>query len=848
MSDRLDDIINFRKEKLARFEARGLAGYPSVTERTHTVRAVLDSFENFSDTDTVTIVGRIRSLRTMGKLVFAHVEDGTGKIQVLLKTDIVGEDALDFFASNFDIGDFAQFTGTLFVTKTGEKTVQAGNYKLLAKSLRPLPSDYYGLEDEETRLRKRYLDILLNPEVKEVFVKKAKFWKAMREFLERKGFLEMNMPVLEPIPGGAETEPFITHHNALDRDFFLRISLELPLKKMLVAGYEKVYEIGRIFRNEGIDTTHLQDYMQMEFYWAYGDFEKMLSMLEEMYQYIIEQTFGTLRITSDGKIVDWSGVWKRVRYTDLFKEHTGISLETATDEELRAYADTQSIVYEDFVRRGRLIDLIFKKIRKNLPTDKPIFLIDQPIELEPLAKRVPGHPHLVQRAQIIAYGTELGKGFGELNDPIDQRARFDEQMKLREGGDKEAQMIDEDYVEAMEYGMPPAAGFGLSERLFAVLADKPIRETVLFPPMRDQHSNESKKSKDTKIVVAVINAGIGMQSWQELNTIAHLNAAFGAHVGKSLFLQDDIETSDGEKIKLNIQHAIMIQQAKTSAELLRLAREAKEKGLEVSEFTREMIETTDDRKVIDWTKSKSIRDVDFFGVLLFGPKSIVEQLTKEFPLYGKDSASLNSSVPENSVPVDTSTEEVQSLSSRVPSREEALALLHTHVHTPNLIKHMLATESFMRALAEKFGGDPHTWGIAGLLHDLDWDQTKDNPEQHSLIAYDMLMQMGFDPEMCQAIKVHNDRHGIAPVTMLDKALLLEVYTGFITACALVQPDKKLSSVTIESAMKKFKTKSFAAGANRDLMARSQELVGMSVEEVLQLCLESMQKISAELGL
>lgn len=309
----------------------------------------------------------------------------------------------------------------------------------------------------------------------------------MRRFLVEHGFLELEMPVLEAVPGGAEAEPFVTHHNALDKDFYLRISLELPLKKMLVAGFEKVFEIGRIFRNEGISTEHLQDYMQMEFYWAYGDLEGLMNFVQEMYQYVIENTFGSLKISNEGVEVDWSGQWERADYLELFKKHTGLDVLDCSDETLRHYADQHKISYENFAKRGRLIDLIFKKkIRPQLKQDKPLFLINQPIELEPLAKRDPRNPKIVQRMQILAYGTELGKGFGELNDPLDQRARFEEQMKLREAGDSEAQMIDEDYVEAMEYGMPPAAGFGLSERLFAVLADKSVRETVIFPPMKEK--------------------------------------------------------------------------------------------------------------------------------------------------------------------------------------------------------------------------------------------------------------------------------------------------------------------------------------------------------------------------
>lgn len=483
MNERLEDIINHRKKKLQNLLDSGIDAYPSETARTHSNSEVLENFESLQEQQ-VTLVGRIRSMRGMGKLIFAHIDDGTGRIQVLLKADDIGGDKFTFFLDNYDLGDFIEATGKLFITKTGEKTLQAHDYKMLAKSLRPLPSEHFGLEDTELKLRKRYLDILLDSETKELFVRQNKFWNSMRRFLEEKGFLEIMMPILEAVPGGAEAEPFVTHHNALDRDFYLRISLELPLKKMLVAGYEKVFEIGRIFRNEGISTTHLQDYTQMEFYWAYGDFDKLQKFLQEMYQYIIQETFGTLQITSGGVTCDWSGTWEKVDYMALFKEHTGLDLETCTDDDLKNYAKDQHIKFEDFAQRGRLIDVIFKKVRTNLKSDKPVFLINQPIELEPLAKKDPSNPKVVQRLQIVAYGTELGKGFGELNDPLDQRKRFEDQMKLRDAGDSEAQMLDEDYLEAMEYGMPPAAGFGLAQRLFSVLADKSIRETVVFPPMK----------------------------------------------------------------------------------------------------------------------------------------------------------------------------------------------------------------------------------------------------------------------------------------------------------------------------------------------------------------------------
>ncbi len=489
MSDRLEDIIKIRREKLEKIKQSGIDPYPSVCGRTHTNEQALDDFDSLGEKQ-ITLVGRIRSWRDMGKIIFTHIEDGTAKIQLLFKEENVGVDNFKFIAANLDIGDFIEASGSLFKTKTDEKTLQITSFKLLAKSLLPLPSEHFGLHDEEIKLRKRYLDILTNPETKQIFFKKTIFWTNIRKFLVEKGFLELEMPVLEAIPGGAEAEPFITHHNALNRDFYLRISLELPLKKMLVGGFEKVFEIGRIFRNEGIDTEHLQDYTQMEFYWAYASFEDLMNFLQEMYQFVIQNTFGTLKISFQGQIIDWGGKWQRLDYFELFKKHTGLDLNSITVDELKAFADKNHIKYEQAHSKGRLIDLIFKKKIRVLPevSMRPSFLINQPVELEPLAKRDPKNPKAVQRLQILACGSELGKGFGELNDPIDQKSRFEEQMKLREAGDSEAQMFDEDYVEAMEYGMPPCAGFGVSERLFAVLMDKSIRETIIFPLMKSEKS------------------------------------------------------------------------------------------------------------------------------------------------------------------------------------------------------------------------------------------------------------------------------------------------------------------------------------------------------------------------
>jgi lysyl-tRNA synthetase class 2 len=339
-----------------------------------------------------------------------------------------------------------------------------------------------------------------------------------------------------------------------------------------------------------------------------------------------------LQITNDGVTCDWSGEWEKVDYIQLFKQHTGIDLQIASDDELRQYADSQSISYEPFAQRGRLIDVIFKKVRTNISGAKPVFLINQPLELEPLAKRDETNPKVVQRMQIIAYGTELGKGFGELNDPTDQRTRFEEQMKLREAGDSEAQMLDEDYLEAMEYGMPPAAGFGVSERLFAMLADRSIRETVVFPPMKESNATAGP-AKETMVAVALVNSQAGLSSWQELNTVGHLTASLGAREGRKLLYQDHIKTKDGQLISLNIQHAIMVKSVSDGEEIRKVIDAARNQDLIVTEFTREMIETTNDKKVVELTAQKNLADVEFLGVLIFGNRKEVENLTANFPLY-----------------------------------------------------------------------------------------------------------------------------------------------------------------------------------------------------------------------
>ncbi len=468
----LGDILKDRLVKLEKIKSSGIDPYPASTPKRIDISKAVESLGK-----EIGVAGRLKSLRPHGKISFADLEDESGKIQLLFSESEL--------APLLDIGDFIWVSGEVIKTQAGQITVSVKKCELLSKSLRPLPSDWYGLKDTEERLRKRYLDLLANPDLRELFRKKAKFWASMRAFMIDQGFLEVEMPVLEAIPGGADARPFVTHHNALDIDLYLRISLELPLKRLLVGGFEKVFEIGRIFRNEGIDDEHLQDYTQMEFYWAYADYNQLMDFVKDMYQKVIKETFGTLKLSWQGTEIDWSGDWPKIEYTDLLNKEWGVDIDKMSVEDLYDLAKSLKVQVEPNLGKGRLLDYIYKKtIRPHLI--QPMFVLNHPVEVEPLAKRLPTDPSKVQRMQILAMGTELGKGFSELNDPQDQRMRFEEQMKLRASGDEEAQMMDEDYVEAMEYGMPPNTGFGISERLFAMLAEKSVRECVFFPTMKPE--------------------------------------------------------------------------------------------------------------------------------------------------------------------------------------------------------------------------------------------------------------------------------------------------------------------------------------------------------------------------
>ncbi|MCK5084836.1 MAG: lysine--tRNA ligase, partial [Candidatus Pacebacteria bacterium] len=482
----INELKQARLEKLENIKKAGIAPYPAKCERTHMIKKALDNFDNFSKTEKVLILtGRIRTIRAHGGLTFANIEDQGGQIQLFFRKDEIGEEDYKML-KNLDIGDFIQVEGTLFTTKKEEQTLKVKNYKILTKSLLPLPEKWHGLSDEEIRYRKRHLDLIMNKNTKELFIKRTEFTNNIRNFLNGDGYLEVETPVLEAIPGGADAEPFTTHHNKLDIDLYLRISLELHLKRLLVGGFEKIYEIGKVFRNEGMSPQHLQEFTMLEFYCAYADYEDLMSFVENFYMDIIEKTFGSLEIEYQDTVLNFKAPWPRIDYREIVLKESGVDIDLyPTKEDMQKIVKEKGIKVDPKAGRGRLIDQLYKKlVRPKLI--QPSFLINQPLDISPLAKKKDDDKTKVQRIQVLIATAEVGNGFSELNDPIDQRERFVSQDKLRAEGDDEAQMMDEDFVEALEYGMPPTAGFGVGiDRLFMILTDQEsIRDVVFFPTMR----------------------------------------------------------------------------------------------------------------------------------------------------------------------------------------------------------------------------------------------------------------------------------------------------------------------------------------------------------------------------
>jgi lysyl-tRNA synthetase class 2 len=479
----INEIRDAKLKKLELLKKKGINPYPALSRREFSLKEAIDSFYTLEKKkEEKWIAGRIMSIRGQGAIVFITLNDGTGLFQGLFKKDILGDEKFNFFNEVVDIGDFVEVSGSFFTTNRGEKTIEVKDWNMLSKSLLPLPEKWHGLQDQEERFRKRYLDILMDPEIKELLEKKTKFWDTTRNFMKEHGFLEVETPSLEVTASGADATPFKTYNEDFKLPLYLRICIgELWQKRLMAAGFPKTFEIGRAYRNEGTDANHLQEFTNMEFYWAYANYEDGMKLVEELYKKIAVDVFGTTKFESRGHKFDLGKKWERIDYRETVKKETGIDVLHTTEKEIKNKLEELKIVY-DGDSMERLVDTLWKHCRKQI--SGPVFLIGHPKLVSPLSKSTEKNPEITERFNIIIAGVELGNGFSELNDPLDQAERFEAQQELVKAGDKEAMVPDKEFVEMLEYGMPPTCGFGFGESLFAVLVDKPLRETQFFPLMR----------------------------------------------------------------------------------------------------------------------------------------------------------------------------------------------------------------------------------------------------------------------------------------------------------------------------------------------------------------------------
>ena len=479
----LEEIKANRLNKLELLKKAGMEVYPSKVPHDFDLGKAKAEFSEIEmSKKEVSISGRVMAIRGQGAILFFVIDDGTGTFQAVVKKDTLKPELFKLLQDAVDIGDIISITGTFFVTQRGEQSILMTEWTMASKSLLPLPEKWHGLTDPDEKLRKRYLDFIMDPEVRQIFYNKTKFWEVTRAFMKDNGFMEVETPTLETTTGGAEATPFKTHHDDFDMDVYLRISVgELWQKRLMAAGFPKTFEIGRIYRNEGSSAEHLQEFTNLEFYWSYADYRDGMDLVVKLYRHLASSVFGTTKFKYKNHSFDLADEWKQIDYTEETKRQTGIDILKAKDQDIKNKLDELKIKYEG-ENRERLIDTLWKYCRKNI--SGPAFVINLPTLIAPLAKNPKGDKTVAQMFHPIIAGSEIGRGYSELNDPIDQRNRFEIQKKLLEAGDTEAMMPDWEFVEMLEHGMPPTCGFGFGERLFAILSNKPARETQMFPLMR----------------------------------------------------------------------------------------------------------------------------------------------------------------------------------------------------------------------------------------------------------------------------------------------------------------------------------------------------------------------------
>ena len=619
----LENIRKDRLDKLEKLKLLGVNPYPSKYSRPRVPIAMTRDQMGRE----VSAVGRLWSLREHGNIVFADLKDSSGKIQLFFQRNNL-KDSFGILKA-LDAGDFIGVSGTVIKTDAGETTIDVTSFEVLGKSLRPMPNSWEGLKDTEIRYRKRYLDMNINPEVYQRFLRRSRFWDAHREFFKKNGFVEINIPVLEQIPGCGDAKPFVTHMDAIDQDFYLRISQELYLKRLIGGGYEKVYEIGPRFRNEGLSDEHLPEHIAMECYWAYADWKDGMKFIHDMFDFVIKVVYGDKKVFDiRGFKVDFGKEWELIDFGQVMKKKYDLDVYNTPLSKLVEALSQQRILFEPNINVPRAVDLLWKNIRKDIAG--PAWLINHPKFLSPLQKPNIANPDMVERIQWIVAGSELGNGWSEVNDPIDQFERFSEQQRLRDAGDQEAQWLDTDYVEMLEYGMPPTFGWGSSERVFWFLENVSAREGVPFPQLRSEVNTKAKQDFSQKMVIVIDQ---DLPSWQVMNTSGHLAAFLGNKMKAPFDTGKFFLTKDEVPLPRNSQYAVITLSAK-KVELKKLLADVQKSGLLYLAYIPEMMQTTDDKKLENIVKLKDLDDIEVVGVSIFGPVEKVEQLTSKFTLWG----------------------------------------------------------------------------------------------------------------------------------------------------------------------------------------------------------------------
>jgi lysyl-tRNA synthetase class 2 len=706
-------------------------------------RRYADLENGASTSDRANVAGRIMAVRNQGKIMFMVLRERMGDIQLFCRINNLGEEAFGKM-KDLDVGDWIGARGTIMRTKRGELSIAVDGYTLLSKSIRPLPEKFHGLTDKETRYRQRYVDMVMNPDVKDVFVKRSKIVAACRAYMNSLGFLEVETPILQEIMGGANAKPFITHFNALDQECYLRIATELHLKRCLVGGLDRVYEIGRIFRNEGMDHTHNPEFTTIEAYQAFGDLESMKELAEGFIKCGLHVVSDSEVITYQGQTIDLSGTWRSVPLAQVVSEHLGEHVDIDTPvEHLRALLDANHLEWQDDWGAGKLLFTLYDELCESEIVN-PTFVCDYPVEVSPLAKRQEDDPRLTYRFELVIAGHEYANAFSELNDPVDQETRFVAQMEAKRHGDEEAMEYDTDYIRALQYGMPPAGGIGIGiDRMIMLLCDQEsIRDVLLFPHMRPERNTNNPNAKG---VAAAKAAGDVAEATAEVAAEAELDA-------KAAGAADAAADAAGD---------------------------------------------APDAQWVSTLPAPAEGDVLDAGI----------------------------------------------------TREAALDLLKAHNKDEFHIVHGETLEGLMRYYAEKY--DPQNvdfWGIVGMLHDLDWEEYP-TAEDHTVKTAEMLAEAGVNPLVARCIQTHNSdlRTDLPkPEAHMEKVLYAaDELSGLIQACIAVRPSHSVQDFTVKSLKKKFKTKSFAAGCDRDVIAHGAELLDMELPDLFASVIEAMKAIDPD---